>query len=143
MDGSSDSVAQGNQAPFRIPRKSIAVGYQPIEPVSRTDSQENNNEKVGSAGRAPKLRRRLTALRRFPRWLAALLERPWLSEIISLVLACIAFTTIVITLAIHQGRTLQEWPLLISINTLVAIFTAIFKAALVMPVAEGKLGRLS
>ncbi|CAI0643376.1 unnamed protein product [Colletotrichum noveboracense] len=45
---------------------------------------------------------------------------------------------IAIILSIHQGQPLPNWPDLISINSLVAIFTAIFKASLIMPVAAGE-----
>jgi len=62
----------------------------------------------------------------------------WTMDILSLCLAAVSFVAIVITLAIHQDRPLPEWPHLISINTLIAIFTAILKASLLMPVAEGK-----
>ncbi|KXH38468.1 hypothetical protein CSIM01_05593 [Colletotrichum simmondsii] len=44
-------------------------------------------------------------------------------------------------LAFHDGKPLPHWPDLISINTMAAVFTAIFKASLMMPVAEG-LGQL-
>ena len=61
----------------------------------------------------------------------------WIIEITSCVLACVAFTAIVISVAIHQDRPLPQWPQLISINSLIAIFTAILKASILMPVAEG------
>ncbi|KAF6829451.1 hypothetical protein CMUS01_08161 [Colletotrichum musicola] len=41
----------------------------------------------------------------------------------------------------RYGRPLPAWPSLISINSLIAIFTALFKASLIFPVAEG-LGQL-
>jgi hypothetical protein len=63
----------------------------------------------------------------------------WFMEILSLVLAIIALIAIYITLTIHNDRPMPEWPKLISINTLISIFTAILKASLMMPVAEGKL----
>ena len=62
---------------------------------------------------------------------------PWLLEIASCLLACISFMAIISTLAVHQGRPLPEWPDLISINSLLAIFNTVLKGCLVMPVAEG------
>ena len=61
----------------------------------------------------------------------------WLSEISSLFLATLALAAIFITLATHSGRPMPQWPRWISINSLIAIFTAVLKAALMMPVAEG------
>ncbi|OAP61129.1 hypothetical protein AYL99_03330 [Fonsecaea erecta] len=61
----------------------------------------------------------------------------WGIEALGLLIAIIAFVAIVITLTVHQGRPLPEWPHLISINALIAIFTAILKSALILPVASG------
>jgi Protein of unknown function (DUF3176) len=61
----------------------------------------------------------------------------WLVEFASLAVAFTAFIAIIITLFIHQDRPLPKWPSLISINTLVSIFTNIMQAALLLPIAEG------
>lgn len=64
-------------------------------------------------------------------------NQPWIIETISCLLSCVAFAAIVLTLALHAGQPMPQWPNLISINSLVAIFTAIMKAALLLPVTEG------
>ena len=61
----------------------------------------------------------------------------WRIELSSFFLATLALAAIFITLAIHSDRPMPQWPKLISINSLIAIFTAVLKAALMMPVAEG------
>lgn len=58
-------------------------------------------------------------------------------EILSSFLALGCLIAIIIILVFHEGKSLPHWPNMISINTLVAVFTAIFKTSLVMPVAEG------
>jgi hypothetical protein len=63
----------------------------------------------------------------------------WVWEILSCVLATICLVIIVATLAVHQGRPLPQWPDYISINSLIAIMTAIMKASLMLPVVEGTL----
>ena len=136
MEEAQRVAPQANQAVIKIPRKSTAVGYQSVETVPK--EQESYDNKVSVTGKAPRFRRWLTALRRFPRWLISLLDRPWLLEVTSLLVACVALTAIIVTLAVHQGRPLPQWPQLISINSLIAIFTAILKASLIMPVAEGE-----
>ena len=67
----------------------------------------------------------------------------WSVEIASCFLACLALFAIVITVAIHEDKPLPQWPPLISVNSLIAIFTALLKAAILMPVAEGLCCRLS
>ncbi|KAF6827133.1 hypothetical protein CMUS01_09138 [Colletotrichum musicola] len=61
----------------------------------------------------------------------------WSIEIASSILALGCIAAVVILLSLHQGKPLPAWPKLISVNTLIAVFTAIFKASLIMPVAEG------
>jgi hypothetical protein len=139
MEEAHKNPPEADQAAFAIPQKSIAAGSQSIETVSDSKDQASDEEQLGATAKAPKFRRWLTGLRRFLRWLAALPDRPWLPEVTSVLLACIAFSAIVVTLAVHQNRPLPQWPGLISINALIAIFTTIFKAALIMPVAEGEL----
>ncbi|KAF3799379.1 hypothetical protein GCG54_00001421, partial [Colletotrichum gloeosporioides] len=59
----------------------------------------------------------------------------------SSLLALSCLLVIVIILSIYQGQPLPKWPKYLPINSLMAIFTAVFKASLIMPVAEG-LGQL-
>jgi hypothetical protein len=61
----------------------------------------------------------------------------WVLEVLSCLIASIALAAIIITLVVHQGRPLPQWPHLISINSLLAVFTVILKASLSLPVAEG------
>lgn len=61
----------------------------------------------------------------------------WILEFLSIFLAFSSLAAIIITLSIHQGQPVPEWPSFVSINALVAVFSAILKAAMVMPVAEG------
>ena len=61
----------------------------------------------------------------------------WFAEVLSCCCAVICLGAIVITLSMHQGKTLPRWPLDISINALLAVFTAILKATLALPLTEG------
>lgn len=63
-------------------------------------------------------------------------QQLWLWEISSLIIAILAFTAIVITLVLLRDRPLPKWPSAITINALIAVFTAILKACLMMPIAE-------
>lgn len=64
-------------------------------------------------------------------------HRLWIWELLSITVAVLALVAIVITLALHKDRPLPKWPSAITINALVAVFTAVFKACLMMPIAEG------
>ncbi|KAF2138636.1 uncharacterized protein K452DRAFT_256275 [Aplosporella prunicola CBS 121167] len=61
----------------------------------------------------------------------------WIVETISCTIAASALAAIIAVSATYNDHPLPQWPRPISINSLIAIFTAIFKAALVMPVSEG------
>lgn len=61
----------------------------------------------------------------------------WLKEVLSFLVSLIALGIIIIILAIHQDKALPKWPSLISINSLVSVFTSILKAAMLLPITEG------
>ncbi|KAF6832742.1 hypothetical protein CPLU01_05976 [Colletotrichum plurivorum] len=65
----------------------------------------------------------------------------WWLEILSSLLALSCLVAMITILGIHQGQLLPKWPDIISINSLISILTAVFKASLIMPIAEG-LGQL-
>jgi Protein of unknown function (DUF3176) len=60
----------------------------------------------------------------------------WLPEITSVLLALIALVATIILLALRGGKPLPDWPSLLNINSLVAIFSAVVKVALLFPIAE-------
>ncbi|KAF6840995.1 hypothetical protein CMUS01_03715 [Colletotrichum musicola] len=61
----------------------------------------------------------------------------WWLEILSSLLALSCLVAMITILGIHQGQPLPKWPDIISINSLISILTAVFKASLIMPIAEG------
>ncbi|KAH8421576.1 metallopeptidase [Colletotrichum scovillei] len=65
----------------------------------------------------------------------------WRLEILSSLLALGCVLAIIIILALHQSKPLPKWLGVMSVNTLIATFNAVYKASLIMPVAEG-LGQL-
>lgn len=62
----------------------------------------------------------------------------WKMEILSCAIASLCLSAILGILITHKGLPLPQWPLNITINALIAVFTAIFKMALMMPVADGE-----
>ena len=112
-----------------IPRKPIAL--RTADSRGPSDYEQVDTSHPSEAFRQPLSRRVVHGpLKRI--WSYA-----WLIEISSFFLATLALAAIFITLAVHSGRPMPQWPKVISINSLIAIFTAVLKAALMMPVAEG------
>lgn len=61
--------------------------------------------------------------------------RCWIWEILALLVSILALMMIVLILYLFQGRSLLDWPCPITINSLIAIFSTVMKAALSVPVA--------
>lgn len=62
----------------------------------------------------------------------------WSAEVASLVVAALSFMAIALILSFHQDQPRPQWPYHITVNALISVFTTIFKAALLVPVTEGK-----
>lgn len=73
------------------------------------------------------------------RWLyvVSVLSDHWTSEILSCILACACLALIAGIGSRYQNKALSEWPSAISINTIVAVGSAVLKDSLRTPVAEG------
>lgn len=61
-------------------------------------------------------------------------------RILSCKLAAATLAAIAITLLIHDGRPLSQWPDFLAINFLIAMLPAMFKASLIIPIAQGNDG---
>ena len=68
----------------------------------------------------------------------AMMDDRWVWEVMSCVMAASCLVAIITVLAVHSGKPLPAWPKLISVNTMVAVFTAIMKASIMVPVAQGE-----
>jgi len=66
------------------------------------------------------------------------LEDWWIFETLCYIWALCNLFAIIITLVIHQERSVPNWPYAISINSVISIFTALLKTALMVIVAAGK-----
>jgi hypothetical protein len=65
----------------------------------------------------------------------------WTAEVLSSALSVIALACLVSALRYFDGYVVTKLPLKVSINTLVAVFAAIIKSSILLPVAEGVLLR--
>lgn len=60
----------------------------------------------------------------------------WCLELFSCIIAALAVFSIALTLAIHNNRSLPNWPFSITINTLLSVFSQIGQMATLLPIAE-------
>ena len=61
----------------------------------------------------------------------------WIKELSALLVSILSFLCIVLTLRIHEGRPLPDWPLSITINSLVSVFSTVMGMTLLVPLTEG------
>lgn len=122
----------GKKSAFEKPIVSGAVDGRAPQDYQQVDT--NHPRHPSEAGRLPLTRR---ALRPLSGPLKRLLRCSWVYECASIVVAILAMEAIYITLILHRNGPLPQQASMISINSLIAIFTVILKASLLMPVAEG------
>ncbi|MCJ1439219.1 hypothetical protein MMC27_008610 [Xylographa pallens] len=60
----------------------------------------------------------------------------WWSEILSCGCMLLALLATVVTLVLHQGRTIPEWPLAITINAAISIYATVLQMSMVYVLAE-------
>ena len=72
-------------------------------------------------------------------WFSRFSNDTWSWEILSCLVAVVFLAASIVVLKLYDGRPTTDWEYSISINAILAIFTRILGAALVVPIAEGKL----
>jgi len=61
----------------------------------------------------------------------------WLAEISCCLLGVVCLAVIVAVLKKFEGRSTSDWPLTVSLNTVVAFLVAVCQVALAVPLTEG------
>ena len=119
------------------------------------NASQNFNSPLASVGRAapaPKLTgleslavRKLKSCSQQPqRKRFAALENfhdRWSWEILGAIVSILAIIVIVVILQLYDGRPLEDWSFSITLNSLVSLFAAVAKSAMLIPVGEA-LGQL-
>lgn len=85
-------------------------------------------ESISSASDAKAARRRSTSM-----W-----HDSWVPELVSISLALLSLLAIIILLVIHKDKPLPKWPKMITINSLLAVFSTLLKMGLALPLSEGE-----
>ncbi|KAI0385228.1 hypothetical protein F5Y04DRAFT_208321 [Hypomontagnella monticulosa] len=61
----------------------------------------------------------------------------WVVEIFGIALAIISLMSIFIALQCYKGQEAKAWPLFITLNSFIAVFTVLLKAGIAVPLSEG------
>jgi hypothetical protein len=64
--------------------------------------------------------------------------RSWTTETCSYMIAILALAGLVATLSAHQGKPLPQWPQLVTINSIISLFSLLMRACVGVVLAEGK-----
>jgi hypothetical protein len=64
-------------------------------------------------------------------------RKSWTAEVLSYVFSVLSLVGLVMTLAAHQDRRLPDWPQLVTINSIVSLFSLLMRAGVGFVLAEG------
>jgi hypothetical protein len=67
------------------------------------------------------------------------LNRNWTAETLSYIVSILALAGLVTTLLAHQSKPLPQWPQLVTINSIISLFSLIMRAGVGVVLAEGNL----
>jgi hypothetical protein len=67
-----------------------------------------------------------------------ILQDTWALEMASCGLAVLSLFAIIVLLALHQNEPLPNWPQLITINSLLSVFSTLLKIGLALPLSQGE-----
>ena len=115
----NDSNDASNQSEDTFPLEE-EIEYVPLRDLHQTAPNHEDGQRAAGGSYLQHI---------FGRW--------WLWEVLSCTVALSALVAIYGTLNAYNGRQLPDWPSGISLNTLIALISAILKAAMLVPIAEG------
>jgi hypothetical protein len=75
---------------------------------------------------------------RFTQQCARFWAKSWTAEACSLVLSVLTFAGLVATLLAHQNKPNPKWPQLVTINSIILLFSLLMRAAVSLVLAEGE-----
>lgn len=121
----STEVAEAPQP--EVPQPEVP---QPEEPQSETAHAKTVTSIDSSSRRPP------NSAKIFPAW-QNLANTYWIYELSSSLISVLALAGLFAMLRSFNGHARPKWPAYVSINTMVAITTAILKASMMLPITEG------
>lgn len=117
--------------PHNPPFQSVAPSSQNVS--AKTNSPLLRKKKEKAKSNLPQRKRRNPD---FSKWVERWFTDWWGSEVTSWLFGALSIGAIIITLNIHNGRPLPDWPFGITLNALISIFATIGEMAMMRPVTE-------
>ena len=68
-----------------------------------------------------------------------LCTRSWTAETCSYILSIVALAGLIVTLLAHQTKPLPQWPQMVTINSIISLFSLLMRACVGVVLAEGML----
>lgn len=100
--------------------------------------QEGATEIHSPVGDEKKKAKSAKKRRRFFKTLRILANSWWLMELLSSLIAVVAFGGIIATLGAYNHKPLTTWDFPITLNTLVSLLATLLRSSLITPIREGK-----
>jgi hypothetical protein len=98
-----------------------------------------NSPAVQSKKRFPTVLGRIeTEWKQFSHYMSRVGKMSWTTETCSCFIALLALAGLIATLSSHQGKPLPQWPQLVTINSIISLFSLIMRACVGVVLAEGR-----
>ncbi|OKL55369.1 hypothetical protein UA08_09378 [Talaromyces atroroseus] len=104
---------------------------------SQTLPGEVEEEGGGGGGEESAKAKRRSIWQRYYHFLLVVLPRGWSIEYISCFISVAAFVSLMVVLNQYDNKRMPSWPLDITLNTLLALLTAVSQTCFVYPVVQG------
>lgn len=75
---------------------------------------------------------------KFSHYMSRVGSKSWTTETCSYFIAILALAGLVATLSAHQSKPLPQWPQLVTINSIISLFSLIMRACVGVVLAEGR-----
>jgi hypothetical protein len=124
--------------------QSISLLDDEVQATMRQDPGETRKTNLGQRGAQSEKHFLKTLPRiglewdRFSWFKACMWAKGWMAETCSYIVAILALTGLVVTLSAHHSRPLPQWPQLVTINSIISLFSLLMRACVGVVIAEGR-----
>lgn len=132
-----------NEGP-RHSRQGISLPDNEVQAITRQDPGDTSRTSLSQQGAQLKKISSKTPTHIAMRWdhfsrpTARMWAVGWKTETCSYIVAVLALVGLVATLSAHQGRPLPQWPHLVTINSIISLFSLLMRACVGVVLAEGR-----
>jgi hypothetical protein len=125
-------------------RQSISLPADEVQAITRHDRGDTSRTSLNHQGAQLKKVSPKTSAHMATRWdhfsrsAARMWALGWRAETCSYIVANLALAGLVATLSAHQGRPLPQWPQLVTINSIISLFSLLMRACVGVVLAEGR-----